>query len=57
MSELKAQEGEYVPKGALIGLAGKTGRTTGPHLHWGIKINGHYIEGDSLVRETQVLDD
>lgn len=57
LSKLNATEGEYVPKGALIGLAGKTGRTTGPHLHWGVKINGHFIEGDSLVRETDVLDD
>lgn len=49
LSELKAVEGEYVPQGAVIGLAGNTGRTTGPHLHWGVKVNGHFVDGHSLV--------
>lgn len=52
LSKLEAVEGEYVPRGAVIGLSGATGRVTGPHLHWGVKINGHFIEGESLVRES-----
>lgn len=53
LSELKAVEGEYVPQGAIIGLAGNTGRTTGPHLHWGVKVNGHFVDGHSLVKTSQ----
>jgi murein DD-endopeptidase MepM/ murein hydrolase activator NlpD len=49
LSELKVSEGEYIPQGTLIGLAGMTGRVTGPHLHWGVKVHGHYINGKSLV--------
>ncbi len=26
-----------------------TGRVNGPHLHWGVKINQHWVNGDSLV--------
>lgn len=52
LSKLETVEGEYVPRGAVIGLSGATGRVTGPHLHWGVKINGHFIEGESLVRES-----
>ena len=52
LSKVIAAKGEYVPQNALVGLAGKTGRVTGPHLHWGVKVNGHYIEGDSLVKAT-----
>lgn len=55
LSEMKAVEGEFVPKGALIGLAGASGRVTGPHLHWGVKVNGEFIDGHSLVETTKDL--
>jgi murein DD-endopeptidase MepM/ murein hydrolase activator NlpD len=54
LSELNAVEGEYVPKGSIIGLAGNTGRTTGPHLHWGVKVNDHFVDGHSLVRSSKI---
>lgn len=55
MSKLNVLEGDYVPKGALVGWAGMTGRVTGPHLHWGVKVYGNWIEGDSLVNATNWL--
>jgi hypothetical protein len=55
LSKLNVVEGDIVPKGTLLGLAGMTGRVTGPHLHWGIKMYGEWIEGDSLVRATEWL--
>lgn len=53
LSEMKTVEGEFVPKGALIGLSGATGRVTGPHLHWGVRVNGHFIDGHSLVQTSK----
>ncbi len=55
LSKLKTFDGEYVPKGAIIGLAGKTGRVTGPHLHWGVKVHGNYIDGVGLVDHSKDL--
>ena len=36
---LNVKEGDAVTQGQMIGRVGSTGRSTGPHLHWGIKWN------------------
>ena len=40
LSKLKVKAGQRISKGQLLGLTGATGRVSGPHLHWGIKIKG-----------------
>lgn len=53
LSKTLVKAGQFVERGELIGLSGNTGRTSGPHLHWGVKIQGHYIDGHNLVTESQ----
>lgn len=43
-------EGQQIPSGARIGRVGMTGRTTGPHLHWGLKHGGQYIDPAQVLR-------
>ena len=40
MSKLAVVEGAVVKKGDVLGYAGSTGRSTGPHLHWVLYANG-----------------
>lgn len=53
LSELKTETGAIVNGGDIIGLSGSTGRSSGPHLHWGVKIHGNYIDGYSLIEESE----
>lgn len=48
LSKIKAQEGRFVSKGEVIGLAGSTGRVTGPHLHFGVAVLGQMVDPLSL---------
>lgn len=50
LSKLAVKAGERVKKGQTIGYIGTTGRSTGPHLHWGLYLNGQNTDGMSWIR-------
>ncbi len=44
LSRIKVKKGMHLRRGAQIGLRGKTGRVTGPHLHWTISLNNARVD-------------
>ena len=42
MSSVSVSEGQMVSQGTAIGITGNTGASTGPHLHYEVRINGVY---------------
>ncbi len=50
LQESLVQPGQRVEQGEVIGRVGSTGRATGPHLHWGVRLYGARINPDDLLR-------
>jgi murein DD-endopeptidase MepM/ murein hydrolase activator NlpD len=44
MSKILVTQGQFVKRGDVIGLVGVTGRTTGPHVHYEVRINDEPVE-------------
>lgn len=49
LQDFAVEVGSEVRKGDPIGLSGMTGRVTGPHLHWGARLNGARIDPFALL--------
>jgi murein DD-endopeptidase MepM/ murein hydrolase activator NlpD len=50
LSRIDVKEGQRVTRGSRVGLSGATGRVTGPHLHWGVRWQGAYLDPAKLLR-------
>ncbi len=50
MSEALVEEGQEVDKGAVLGRLGSTGRSTGPHLHYEVRVDGEPVDPERYLR-------
>ena len=49
LSRIDVREGDLLTEGDLVGAVGATGRVTGPHLHWAVRLNGSRVDPMSLL--------
>lgn len=55
LSRLNVSAGERVRRGQLIGLMGSTGRSTGPHLHYEVRIDGRAVNPLPFLQTGQAM--
>ena len=44
LSKINVKVGQQLKLGDVLGEVGATGRVTGPHLHWGVSLNGAMVD-------------
>lgn len=49
LSETDVSEGDMVEQGDVLGKVGSTGRASGPHLHWGVRLLNQRVDAERLL--------
>ncbi len=55
MNDFAVKKGDWIKTGQQIGSVGQTGRSTGPHVHWGVHFGGARVNPISLLRNEKKL--
>jgi murein DD-endopeptidase MepM/ murein hydrolase activator NlpD len=50
LSKVLVKKGQTIAKGDTVGQTGSTGRSTGPHLHYEVRVNGRAIDPMTFIR-------
>lgn len=51
LNDIEVTVGQSIQRGQVIGTSGKTGRATGPHLHWSVSLNNTMVDPKLVMEE------
>jgi len=51
LNKVEVKPGEQLERGQIIGRVGSTGRSTGPHLHYEVLVQGKPVNPQEFLRE------
>jgi len=54
LKELNVKQGDKIPDGAPIGSVGMTGKTTGPHVEFGVKVGGVNVDPNDYFKSKHI---
>jgi murein DD-endopeptidase MepM/ murein hydrolase activator NlpD len=57
LDKINVKKGDKISRGAILGAVGSTGRATGPHLHWGVRVDGQRVDPVNLVEISSKLEE
>ena len=49
-SQVHVTRGQTIAAGQVLGVVGNTGRTSGPHFHWEIAVNGNFVDAIQFMQ-------
>lgn len=55
LSEISVKVGQSVQKGEILGLSGASGRASGPHLHFGVIVDGTQVNPLNFIEKINVF--
>ncbi len=55
LSKMTLKVGDRVKRGDIVGLSGKSGRVTGPHLHFTVMLNGVSVDSQDFIDKVNAL--
>ena len=50
LSQIHVTRGQTIDKGQIIGVTGDTGRSSGPHFHWEVAVNGDFVDSTQFIQ-------
>jgi murein DD-endopeptidase MepM/ murein hydrolase activator NlpD len=49
LQQIHVTRGQTITKGQVLGIVGNTGRTSGPHFHWEVAVNGTFVDATQFM--------